>query len=153
MTRKKMVCFDMDGTIADLYGVNGWLDMLIAEDVTPYEVAKPMWDMEKLANVLNRLVANNWEIRVITWLAKDSTEDYKNCVRIAKLDWLIRYNFPADKIHMVAYGTTKANTVRKYAEYAVLVDDNAQVRKGWTLGETINPENGNLIEELESLLK
>ena len=22
----KMVCFDMDGTIADLYGVKGWLE-------------------------------------------------------------------------------------------------------------------------------
>lgn len=27
--------FDMDGTIADLYGVDNWLEMLIAEDTTP----------------------------------------------------------------------------------------------------------------------
>ena len=26
MANVKMVCFDMDGTIADLYGVNGWLE-------------------------------------------------------------------------------------------------------------------------------
>lgn len=29
------IWFDMDGTIADLYGVDGWLEMLIAEDPTP----------------------------------------------------------------------------------------------------------------------
>ena len=29
------IWFDMDGTIADLYGVEGWLEMLIAKDETP----------------------------------------------------------------------------------------------------------------------
>ena len=35
------IFFDMDGTIADLYGVENWLDYLIASDVLPYEIAKP----------------------------------------------------------------------------------------------------------------
>lgn len=30
------VCFDMDGTIADFFGVEGWLEMLHNEDTTPY---------------------------------------------------------------------------------------------------------------------
>lgn len=34
------ICFDMDGTIADLYGVENWLDYLIAEDVKPYAEAR-----------------------------------------------------------------------------------------------------------------
>ena len=33
---------DMDGTITNLYGVQNWLDYLIAEDVTPYAIAKPL---------------------------------------------------------------------------------------------------------------
>ena len=33
--------FDMDGTIADLYGVKNWLPYLEAEDTTPYAIAKP----------------------------------------------------------------------------------------------------------------
>ena len=37
----KMVCFDMDGTIADLYGVNGWLEYLQAENPWPYLAARP----------------------------------------------------------------------------------------------------------------
>ena len=48
----KMLIFDMDGTVADLYGVPNWLPMLRAFDPTPYRLAKPMWDMEELARLL-----------------------------------------------------------------------------------------------------
>ena len=149
---KKMICFDMDGTIADLYGVEGWLDSLHNEDHTPYLLAKPMWDMQALRGVLLRLIEQGWEIRVISWLAMDSSEEYKDMVRKAKLEWLRRYNFPYEKAHLVAYGTTKANAVRRSAEFAILVDDNAKVRNGWTLGTTIDPMNGDLIAELEKLV-
>jgi 5'(3')-deoxyribonucleotidase len=149
---RKMICFDMDGTIADLYAVPNWLEMLRNEDATPYMVAAPMWNMEALADVCNVLINQGWEIRVITWLAMDSTEDYKNAVRLAKLDWLIKYGFPAEKIHMVAYGTTKANVVRKYAESAILIDDNDKVRHGWTLGRAINPVDTDIIAELWKLV-
>ena len=33
------ICFDMDGTIANLYGVENWLAYLVAEDVKPYKEA------------------------------------------------------------------------------------------------------------------
>mgnify|MGYP003560240319 CR=1 FL=1 len=33
MAKVKMVCFDMDGTIADLYGVDNWLEYLENEKV------------------------------------------------------------------------------------------------------------------------
>ena len=51
----KEICFDMDGSIADFYGVPNWLEMIRAFDPTPYKIAKPMWDMSALANVLNQL--------------------------------------------------------------------------------------------------
>ena len=51
----KAVYFDMDGTIADLYGVEGWLDSLIAEQTKPYREAKNLVDMRKLSYELNRL--------------------------------------------------------------------------------------------------
>lgn len=137
----KMICFDMDGTIADLYGVNGWLEKLRNEDPTPYMNAAPMWDMAKLRDVLLRLSEIGWEIRVISWLSKGASPEYNKEVRQAKREWLRRHNFPMDKAHFVAYGTTKANSVRKAAngEICILVDDNSKVREGWTLGETINP--------------
>lgn len=143
----------MDGTIADLYGVKGWEKMLRAENPLPYEIAAPMWDMELLTWVLRLLQDEGWEIRIITWLSKDSSEEYKAAVRKAKMAWLKKYDFPMDKTHMVAYGTTKANTVRNAARNAILIDDNDKVREGWTLGETINPETENIIEALHALLE
>ena len=148
----KMICFDMDGTIADLYAVPNWLAKLRAEDASPYAEAAPMWGMEKLRDILLKLISKGWEIRVISWLSKDSTEAYKEAVRQAKREWLARYDFPADKVHLVAYGTTKADCVRRIAEAAILVDDNEKVRNGWHLGETIDPMNGDLLERLEGLL-
>lgn len=51
----KTLVFDMDGTIADFYGVDGWLDDLHASNPRPYEEALPLWDMIELVDVLNRL--------------------------------------------------------------------------------------------------
>ncbi len=150
---KKMICFDMDGTIADLYAVPNWLDKLRNEDPTPYDEAEPMWDMAVLRETLLSLIAQGWEIRVITWLAKESSEYYKLLVRDAKREWLDYYGFPYEKCHMVEYGTTKANCVRKMAESAILIDDNEKVRDGWHLGETLDPTNCDLIAELQKLLK
>ena len=155
MKNLKMVCFDMDGTIADLYGVPGWLDMLNANDPTPYEVANPMWDMRDLVDVLYELKANGIEIRVVTWLSQGSTAEYDEMVRNAKREWLETYGLPIDHFHGVQYGATKANSVRKYLavnETAILVDDNAKVRKGWTLGETIDPTTCDLVNALRKLL-
>ena len=108
----KMVCFDMDGTIADLYGVKGWLEYLQAENPWPYLAARPMCDMDALRDVLLKLKEQGWEIRVISWLAKDSSEAYKDAVRMAKMGWLLNFNFPMDACHLVAYGTTGATTPR-----------------------------------------
>lgn len=147
----KMIVFDMDGTIADLYGVPNWLSKLQAEDPSPYAEAEPMCDMERLRDVLLSLSMKGWEIRVVSWLSKDSSREYKAAVRKAKREWLARYNFPADKVHLVAYGTTKSTVVRKAAESAILIDDSAEVRDGWHLGETIDPMEVDLVEVLENL--
>ena len=155
MTNVKMVCFDMDGTIANLYAVEGWLPMLRSENPTPYRMAEPMWDMAELTEVLLAVMAVGIEIRIVTWLSKDSSEEYKNEVRLAKREWLAEQNFPFNHFHGVQYGATKADSVRRYlneGETAILIDDNDKVREGWTLGETINPTNTNIIEALRALL-
>ncbi len=152
MEMKKVIAFDMDGTIADLYAVENWLGKLRAEDATPYMDAEPLWDMAVLKAVLEELKMVGWEIRIITWLSMDSTECYKEEVRVAKLEWLKKYDFPYDHFHGVQYGATKADSIRKYAEYGILIDDNEAVRNGWHMGATINPVEENIIEVLRNLL-
>ena len=41
---KGTIYFDMDGTLANFYGVENWLDYLENEDTTPYEIAKPLFN-------------------------------------------------------------------------------------------------------------
>lgn len=151
-TTPNEICFDMDGTIADLYAVENWLPKLRAFDPSPYADASPMWDMDELAEVLNTLRANGVVITIITWLSKESTSEYDAMVREAKREWLDRYNFPYDHFHGVRYGATKADSVRKFTDNAWLIDDNAKVRKGWHLGEAIDPTACDLIEVLKNLL-
>ena len=88
----KVLVFDMDGTIADLYGVEGWLTDLRTENTRPYTEAKPLYDMTILNSILDVFKMCGWRVVVTTWLAKDSTKEYENAVRKAKLEWLRRYN-------------------------------------------------------------
>lgn len=147
----KTIVFDMDGTIADLYGVEDWLSALRNEDVRPYVEAKPMYNMLVLNKLLEILKDCGWKVVVTTWLSKGSSKAYDALVREAKIEWLARYGFPYDEIHLVKYGTTKANCTRHIGGFQVLVDDNEQVRKGWNLGDTINA-NENIINALIELL-
>ena len=150
---KKILVFDMDGTIADLYGVDNWLDDLRNERTRPYEKCKPIYNEE----VMNKLIASlkevGYKIVITTWLAMNSTKEYKREVRKAKLNWLEKINFDYDEIHLVQYGTTKADCTRKYKGIEqILVDDNEEIRNGWHLGRTINAKK-DILKELEKLLK
>ena len=148
---EKILVFDMDGTIADLYGVENWLADLRSENPRPYILAKPLYDMDSLNIILELLKEQGWKIVVTSWLAKNSSSFYDEVVREAKRMWLNKYNFPFDEIHLVKYGTTKANCTRKLGGFQILVDDNEKVRKGWTLGDTINA-NENILKKLVDLL-
>lgn len=147
----KALVFDMDGTIADLYGVEGWLEDLQAENPRPYIEAKPIYNMLVLNELLKIFQDMGWKIIVTSWLAKNSTKEYDEKVRAAKRNWLAENGFPADEIHIVKYGTTKADCTRKYGGFQILVDDNKGVRDGWSLGKTIDA-NSNIIAELVELL-
>ena len=142
----------MDGTIADLYGVKNWLTMLREENPLPYKIAKPIYNMEVLNLLLTVLKEKGYRIVVTSWLSKGATQEYNEKVRKAKKEWLEKYNFPFDEIHLVKYGTTKANCTRKYKGYQILIDDNEQIRQGWSLGNTIDATQdiiGQLIELLD----
>lgn len=153
VARRRSINFDMDGTIADLYGVKDWLALLRSENPAPYLMAVPMCDMSELNEVCELLRAEGWEINIITWLSKDSSEEYKNLVREAKRTWLEEQGFHYDHFHGVQYGATKADSVRDRYDVSILIDDNEKVRNGWHLGDTIDPTAVNIIEKLSELLE
>lgn len=140
--------FDMDGTIVDLYGVNGWLEKLINHDATPYAEAKPLIRLSALARKLNNLQKQGYEIAVISWLSKTSSEAYDKAVIEAKLEWL-RMHLPSvhwDSITIVAYGTPKQNFC--YSVEDILFDDEFNNRKNWN-GIAFDVEN--ILEVLKTL--
>lgn len=146
--KEKEIVFDMDGTIADLYGVENWLDMLRNENPLPYEIANPMYNMKNLAYILNALKEQGWVITITSWLAMNSSKEYKKLVRQAKKEWLEKWHFPYDEIHLVQYGTPKHRVTK--ADRHILVDDNENVRNAWN-GETINAKE-NIFPALIALL-
>ena len=152
----KEIVFDMDGTIADLYGVENWLEMLRTSDPTPYKIAEPLTDMAELANLLSQCRVIGIEVSVVTWLSKVSTPDYDKAVREAKKEWLNNHDFPFDHFHGVKYGTPKHQVVKQELPKdgtALIFDDDARVRNAWTLGEAIDPTKENIIEILRNILE
>ncbi len=142
----KQINFDMDGTITNLYGVENWLEYLVNGDPTPYTVAKPMVNMAILARYLNRLIANGWEVNIISWLAKNSNDEYDELVTNAKIKWLKTHlkSVHFTNINIVAYGTFKENLGK-----GILFDDEENNRKYWK-GEAYDEKN--ILEILKNLL-
>jgi hypothetical protein len=102
--------FDMDGTIADLYGIKNWLECLLNEDVYPYAHAKPLVNMSRLAKALNKAKRNGYEIAIISWGCKNSTAEYLEAVKEAKIKWLKKHlpSVEWTEIIVVDYGTPKS---------------------------------------------
>lgn len=134
------IWFDMDGTIADLYGVNGWLDYLTDKNPTPYAIAKPLVNTLILSITLNKLKKQGYRIGIISWLAKNSNENYDKAVTNAKLSWL-KTHFPTvqfDEINIVPYGTPKSNFINDSSD--ILFDDEIPNRDSWMGGKAYSEQ-------------
>ena len=144
---KRTIWLDMDGTMADLYGVENWLQMLEAHDATPYRAAKPLVRMAALARLLNNRQRKGYRVCVISALSKNSTNAYDTAVMKAKLEWLKKHlaSVRFDEIRFVPYTYIKNNA---NSGNDVLFDDEARHLEAWT-GTAINAEN--LIEALKAL--
>lgn len=147
----KAIYFDMDGTLANLYGVENWLSKLREYNATPYAEAKVLLNMQALAHRLNTLKSKGYTIGVISWLSKESNPEYDEAVTAEKLAWLSRHlkSVEWDEIHITAYGKRKSKLAQIKGGY--LFDDNESVRREWIKN---NPEGwafdvNNILETLD----
>ena len=126
--------FDMDGTIADLYGVEGWLSDLENENVRPYAEARPLVDCERLIQAIMFLKAEGYRFSIISWSSKNESSEYRKEIRKAKVAWINKY-FPDcfDEIHVVKYGTPK-HWIAK--DRGILFDDEEKNRTSWNKGRS-----------------
>lgn len=124
----KQINFDMDGTIANFYGVEGWLDYLIACDPYPYTAAKPLMNMSALARQLNRLTRSGYDVNIISWTSRGGSSEFNEKIRQAKMEWLNRHlpSVHFTNIFIIPYGTPKEN----FGE-GILFDDEQCNRENW----------------------
>lgn len=139
----KQINFDMDGTIADLYGVEGWLSDLRAEKTRPYRLARPLLNMSVLARTLHKLQTAGWKIVVISWTSMNGSKEYNELVKVAKLWWLHKHlpSVKWDEINITAYGEPKHEIGQ-----GILFDDNEEIRTEWG-------ENAYDVKEILKILK
>ena len=135
---KREIWFDMDGTIADFYEVNGWVEYLENGDVFPYATAKPMHNFFVLARLLNGLQRQGYSIGIISWASRTATPEYEKAIDLAKRGWLARHlkSVKFDTIEVVPYGTPK-----EVGRNGILFDDNDEIRRAWNEngGESFPP--------------
>ena len=132
---KKTIYFDMDGTLAGLFFVKGFSAMLSAGDMTPYTVARPLYNATEMNAVVKALKNKGYEIGVISYADAENLE----AATAAKMEWL-KINFPyasVENIHITTKATSKASY---YRNGDILVDDAKANREEWESagGETIN---------------
>lgn len=141
------IWLDMDGTIANLYAVDGWLEMLNNYDETPYAIAAPLVRMCTLARLLNNRQKKGYRVAIVSALSKNSNFEYDEKVKNAKKEWLAKHlasvNF--DEIRFVPYTFIKNNV---NTGNDILFDDEARHLDAWT-GTAINAAN--LLTELKKI--
>lgn len=149
MNTKITISFDMDGNIASLYSVANWLDYLIAEDVTPYAVAKPMINFSLLARYLNKLQKMGYNLQIISWLSKNGSDEYNTAVTKVKIKWLEKHlpSVKWDNIQILPYGTPKEKYC--YSDDDILFDDELPNRENWN---GIAYDEKNILEILKKML-
>jgi FMN phosphatase YigB (HAD superfamily) len=128
---EKMIVFDMDGTIADFYGVSDWRECLDAEDEKPYKIAVPLLNMQALARKLNALRRDGWQVCICSWASKNASPEFFSRIEKAKKAWLDKHlrSVTFDRIDIIEYGTSKAE-----GREGILFDDNAEIRAEWGEG-------------------
>lgn len=149
---KKAIVFDMDGTLADFYAVEGWLQKLHNSDPSPYADAAQRYNSMEFARVMNAARAKGYKIYVCSWLSKGSSPKFDRAVKAVKKAWLRARGFDWDGVRIVKYGTPKHEAMRRYGDFQILVDDNAKVRGAWNLGPAIDANNKDFLKELEAAL-
>lgn len=150
MSKIKRIAFDMDGTIADLYGSKDWLDKLINKRPV-FADLEPMVDMEEVNSLCQQLETQGYEIMIITWLPKKATKDYKTSCRAEKREWLAKYFPMVKEIHAVQYGASKSS-VTKGLEDCLLFDDIEEIRTKWVKFGGVAKDNTQILDTLRELL-
>lgn len=155
MTTTPTFCFDMDGTISNLYAVENWLADLRNFSARPYAEAAPMMNFSALARQLNAAQRKGAKLVIISWSSKESNENFDHEIMVAKMEWLAEH-LPSvhwDEINVVPYGTNKAEVCGVNGENFILFDDEERNQTAWEEmeGQAFDPSS--IVEVLSKFNK
>ncbi len=142
------IWLDMDGTIADLYGVADWLPAIRARDTHPFKVARGIGNLALIARLLNKAQKNGHEIGIITLTTSVKDPAYNAKVYAEKLRWLTKHfnSVNWDTILVKPYGTNK----KAVCGEGILFDDEEKNRDEWGTGAH---EPAEIVEVLKALTR
>lgn len=122
---KKIVYLDMDGTIANLYGQDNWLEKLQNETKGLFLNCEPLTTIEELEK---QFPTTEYELRVLSMTPKGVSKEYCEIVIAEKNAWLNKYFPTITKRIYLPYGNNKN---LKNSKNAILVDDNETIRNNY----------------------
>ena len=123
--KKQVVYLDMDGTIANLYGMNNWLESLENEVEGLFLNCEPLVSENKLKEFFP---SEEYELRICSMTPLNATNEYCQVVIKEKNQWLDKY-FPSitHRVYM-EYGNHKN---LKNSKNHILIDDNETIRNSY----------------------
>ena len=150
----KKIYFDMDGTVADLYGEKNWLDNLRNERKGSFINLRPLVDMNELAMVCHQLMNLGYSFGVITWLPMSASYEFERVCEEEKRAWVEEFMPWVSEFYAQSYGVPKQYAPSKRAAEMILVDDNAEVRAMWNteVQRSSIDATQDIIKELRKLL-
>lgn len=150
----KKIYFDMDGTVADLYGEKNWLDNLRNEREGSFINLRPLVDMNELAMVCHQLMNLGYSFGVITWLPMGASYEFERVCEEEKRAWVEEFMPWVSEFYTQSYGVPKQYAPSKRAAEMILVDDNAEVRAMWNteVQRSSIDATQDIIKELKKLL-
>lgn len=122
---KQIVYLDMDGTIADLYGMVDWLENLTNEVKGTFLNCKPFITEEELKSYFP---SEYYELRICSMTPLNASQEYCQVVIEEKNAWLDKF-FPSITYRIyLKYGTDKN---LENSENHILIDDNDKIRENY----------------------
>ena len=122
---KIVVYLDMDGTIANLYGIENWLPRLRNEDESIFLECAPIVTESELRR---HFPESLYDVRILSMTPMNASTEYCMNVINQKNAWLDKY-FPS--ISKRIYRKYGHNKNLKNSQYAILIDDSKSIRESW----------------------
>lgn len=124
----KVVYFDMDGTIADLYGVSNCFKRLDNMDATVYSEAKPI---DKYINMLKEFHTMGYKVIILSALGMVSSKRFDKDTIRNKGIWLDTYVGKEYIDERIYIPNTKHKELYQLFGKGILVDDDDRVLMNW----------------------